>query len=247
MPTVLSTVRIKYYIRANKGELNMTKLRLLLVFSVAVVFLAFLVFTWNPSFSQESRKTVATGNAKPDEIISFVQAKKILNVFYWEQEVEEPYLCITSRESSTKDNETTVIFKIYNNEGQIVYQQDLTGAGEIRRIYSVYALRNGRPQLAVEMRLGGTDRFLYLFDNRDGHLVNLIPSYYSDFNWTCEIKPQFRGALEDIRKLPFQIYLTSQIGSISAPETTILSLKDNRYVYERTVETSKLEAISPKK
>ncbi len=225
----------------------MTKLRLLFLSEGVVVFLAFLAFTWNPTFSQANKKSIDTPtDTKADEVLSLIQGKKILNVFYWEQADEKPYLCITSRAASTKDNETTVIFKIYDGEGQIVYQQDLSGSGDILRIYSVYALRNGRPQLAVEMSLGGSDRFLYLFDNRDGHLVNLIPHDYSEFNMTCEIKPQFRSSIGNIRKLPFRIYLTSQIGSITAPETTILSVRGDRYVYDHKEESSKLEAISPK-
>ncbi len=221
----------------------MTNLRLLHASSRVLVLLAFLAFSWDASFSQGHRSSKTTGKIRPDNILSFVQDKKILSVFYWEQVDEEPYICIATGMSSMKDDGSAVVFKIYNNQGQIVYQQDLTGGG-IDRIYSVYALRNGKAQLAVEMGFGGSDRFLYLFDNRDGRLVNLIPHDYSDFNITCEIKPQF-GSIENIRKLPFQIYLTHQIGSITVPETTILSFEGDRYVYDRTVETSKLETIPP--
>jgi hypothetical protein len=215
--------------------------------SVFVMLLAsmFLLFILISKFPNKGKDVALNSESAIDERYSVVQNLAIENVFRWEQPDGAYFVCIASRTLKDNADGPGVELNIYSQQGKILYQQRLGNLGAIKRIYAVYALRENDPQLAVEVNSGGSDNELYLLDYRDDHIVNLVESVETDFNVSCVIQPQLQ-AIKDIRRLPFRIFLTSQIASFSYPETEILSYEGDKYVYIGKVQASKIANYSEK-
>lgn len=222
----------------------MANLRITNSLSVLILLLIITMFFLISGTFSKKPKNLSETKLLTKNIFAYIQDEKITNIFRWSLEDGQELLCV-SRKISLDGKQENLVLQIYKDGENIIYQEDFGEFGSIEKMYSIYALRKNYPQLAVEVNSGGSSTILHLLDINDGKILSLINTNESDFDISAEIKPQTKS-VKDIRNLPFQIYLTSQIASFSEPKTRVFSFEKGKYVLRGEFPTSKVDEYSEK-
>lgn len=183
--------------------------------------------------------TLPESDAKVDKsndksVFRALQEARVVAVAKWsvEDSEEAGLLCVVQAFNQNPDYEGAGMkLTIFNQAGAVIYEDHFSN---VHSMYSSYVLRQGSPQLVLEIDYGGSASFLKMLDYKNGKVVNLMEAVKpnSDFTINAEVRPQLRSGINSAAE-PYQILLTEGVGLASPVEkyTEVFRYMNGAYRY----------------